>query len=165
MPRRPLAPDRPAYSVLLRKLRRRRRLSQRELATQAALSPTAIGNLERGKDDRTGKAIQPRPETLRHVARGLATDPEDGQFDEAAADEMYAQLMAAAYDQPRPEPPPAPRTPPIDPRLLELFARHPTLQYAVANLAHDLDDAAIDFIARLVETAAETHRRRATSNQ
>ena len=54
----------------LRELRRRKLLSQRELAQLAGVSPTTVINIEAGK-------IQPHPSTLRKLAEALGISPEE----------------------------------------------------------------------------------------
>ena len=76
---------------LLTLLRRRARMSQRELSRASGISYTQIGDMERGQGG------QPAPQTLRSLARGLATDALDlTDVDQTKADADYAQLMQAA---------------------------------------------------------------------
>jgi transcriptional regulator with XRE-family HTH domain len=76
---------------LLELLRRRARMSQRELSRASGISYTQIGDLERGD------SLNPSPQTLRSLARGLATDnfsPEG--YDAVREDAFYRQLMDSA---------------------------------------------------------------------
>jgi transcriptional regulator with XRE-family HTH domain len=76
---------------LLALLRKRARMSQRELSRASGVSYTQISDLERA----TGG--KPSPTTLRSIARGLATDAVDvSDVDQAKADAFYTQLMQAA---------------------------------------------------------------------
>ena len=76
---------------LLILLRRRARMSQRALSRASGISYTQIGDMERGQGG------QPAPQTLRSLARGLATDALDlTDVDQTKADADYAQLMQAA---------------------------------------------------------------------
>jgi transcriptional regulator with XRE-family HTH domain len=80
-----------ALGAVMVALRRRARLSQRELSRLAEISYTQIGDLERGQGG------NPSPLTLRALARGLATDQfRDEGYDPTRADAFYRQLMAAA---------------------------------------------------------------------
>src|SRR4030095_7828628 len=86
-----MAPTFDALGEVLAILRKRARLSQRELSRLSEISYTQIGDLERG---RGGK---PSPLTLRALARGLATDAFlDAGYDPVRADAFYRQLMDAA---------------------------------------------------------------------
>lgn len=88
-------------SDTLRRLRKRQRMSQPELASAAGISRTTITNLERGIDLMTGRPPNPSTETLRCLARGLATDGEGGHHPPLEA-RFYAELMdAAGYLPPR----------------------------------------------------------------
>jgi transcriptional regulator with XRE-family HTH domain len=72
-------------------LRRRARLSQRELGRAADISYTQISDLERGQGG------NPSPLTLRALAKGLATDDFlDQGYDPSRADAFYRSLMEAA---------------------------------------------------------------------
>jgi transcriptional regulator with XRE-family HTH domain len=72
-------------------LRRRARLSQRELSRAAEISYTQISDLERGHGG------NPSPLTLRALAKGLATDEFlDSGYDPQRADAFYRALMEAA---------------------------------------------------------------------
>jgi len=76
---------------LLILLRRKSRMSQRELGRASGVSYTQISDLEHGEGG------QPSPLTLRALARGLATDALDpDDIDQRKADAYYAQLMQAA---------------------------------------------------------------------
>ena len=55
---------------MLRELRKKRFLSQRDLATAAGISRTTLAALEDGKNP-------PRPSTARAVAAALGVDPAD----------------------------------------------------------------------------------------
>lgn len=79
---------------LLKRLRQRQRVGQKELGDLAGLSRTLITNLERGAD-LDGRPPNPRPDTLRRLARGLSTDGEGTPHPEAE-EAFYAELMAAA---------------------------------------------------------------------
>ena len=75
--------------------RRRVRLSQRGLGRVSGVSWTLVQTLERGH--RHGKPVRPLPNTLRRLARGLATDPLDESVaDERQVDDNYRRLMVAA---------------------------------------------------------------------
>jgi len=89
----------PAIARKLRDLRERQRFSQEELARRANLSPQSIAKIEAGFDPRSGKPVNPTPDTLRRIADALsANHPED-------APEYYRQLMeAAGYLDGLPEP-------------------------------------------------------------
>ena len=80
-----------ALGEMMGTLRRRARMSQRELARLCDVSYTQIGDLERGQGG------FPSPLTLRSIAKGLATDAflEQG-YDPIRADACYRQLMDAA---------------------------------------------------------------------
>jgi transcriptional regulator with XRE-family HTH domain len=71
-------------------LRRRARMTQRELSAESKISYTQIGDLEKGRGG------HPSPLTLRALARGLSTDSIDETVDQVRADAAYRQLMAAA---------------------------------------------------------------------
>jgi transcriptional regulator with XRE-family HTH domain len=75
-------------------LRRRERVSQRELGRLADLSWTMIQMIEMGH--RKGRPIHPSPESLRRIAVGLSRDPVDGTPDGAKAEDYYLRLMRAA---------------------------------------------------------------------
>lgn len=84
-------PERTALGQILEVLRKRARMSQRELSRNSGISYTQIGDLERGD------ALAPSPITLRALSRGLATDNfSEGGFDAVRADAFYRQLMDAA---------------------------------------------------------------------
>jgi transcriptional regulator with XRE-family HTH domain len=80
-----------ALGDTLATLRKRARLSQRELSRASDISYTQIGDLERGQGG------NPSPFTLRALAKGLASDAflEQG-YDPTRADAFYRQLMGAA---------------------------------------------------------------------
>jgi transcriptional regulator with XRE-family HTH domain len=72
-------------------LRRRARLSQRQLADASKISNTQIGDIEKGAGG------NPSPITLRALSRGLASDEfEPGGVNQIRADAFYRQLMDAA---------------------------------------------------------------------
>src|SRR5829696_3895101 len=82
---------REALGNLLSILRRRARMSQRELSRASEISYTQIGDLENARGG------NPSPLTLRALSKGLATDdflPEG--HDSVRADAFYRQLMDAA---------------------------------------------------------------------
>ena len=80
-----------ALGHMLAALRRRARMSQRELAQHSGVSYTQIGDLERGRGG------FPSPITLRALARGLATDQfREHGYDPTIADACYRQVMEAA---------------------------------------------------------------------
>lgn len=65
------------------------RYSLRGLGERAGVSASAIGQLEVGRDPRTGKEIRPRLDTVRMLARALADDEDDYKV-------VYERLMRAA---------------------------------------------------------------------
>jgi transcriptional regulator with XRE-family HTH domain len=76
---------------LLKLLRAKSRMSQRELGRTSGISYTQIGDLE------SGRGGQPSPITLRAISRGLTTDALDPHdVDQAKSDAYYTQLMQAA---------------------------------------------------------------------
>lgn len=83
-----------AIATLLQRLRQRQRVGQQELADLAGVSRTLITNIERGFDQK-GRPTNPRPVTLRCLARGLATDGV-GNHDAGAEERFYTELMVAA---------------------------------------------------------------------
>lgn len=78
-----------ALSDELIALRQRSRISQRDLARLTGVSEGTIKNIEAGQN------TQPRPQTLRALADGLATDGA-GNKDESLAEEYYDRLATAA---------------------------------------------------------------------
>lgn len=93
-------PPEGGFGPLLRRHRQDRALTQEELAEAAAISPKAVGALERGERRR------PYPHTVRALARALELD-----------DTATAVLAAAGAGRPV-EPEPAPTTPTVaDPPL------------------------------------------------
>lgn len=86
----------------LRGWRRRARLSQRDLAKLSSISQGTIRDIE------TGKQTRPKLDTLRLLARAIATG-EDRVTDEEAAHLCYMRMfLAAGYDAAPPERPPLP---------------------------------------------------------
>ena len=85
-----------ALAAVLTTLRRRARLSQRDLARRAGVSATAIGDLERAV------GYNASPLMLRAISRGLASFERDAdgaevtEVDQLRADAFYRQLMDAA---------------------------------------------------------------------
>lgn len=75
---------------LLRRLREQAGLTRKELAGLAGVSDTTIKLIE------TGESGSPRPDTLRLLARGLATHRLTRRIDRAQADELHTDLMRAA---------------------------------------------------------------------
>ncbi|WP_144525746.1 helix-turn-helix domain-containing protein [Bacillus pumilus] len=64
-------------------------ISQRKAARQIGISHTFLGNMENGKDPRTGKEIKPTPETLKLISKAYRCDYEElmkiaGYIDESA---------------------------------------------------------------------------------
>jgi transcriptional regulator with XRE-family HTH domain len=57
----------------MRTLRKRKALSQRDLARLAGVSPTTINRIEQG-------LIEPNPSTKRKIAQALGVSPEDIKF-------------------------------------------------------------------------------------
>jgi transcriptional regulator with XRE-family HTH domain len=62
----------------LRALRDRQALSQRDLAERAGVSPTTVARIECGQ-------LEPRPSTVRKLARALGVEPEALMEPEPAA--------------------------------------------------------------------------------
>lgn len=94
-----MTPPQEALAFVLATLRRRARMSQRELSAYSkrfapdgkGVSYTQIGDLERAV------GYNASPLTLRAIARGLAADEyAPGGFDQVRADAFYRQLMDAA---------------------------------------------------------------------
>ena len=83
-----------AIASMLGALRRRTRMSQRELGRRSDLSYAVINDLERAA------GYSPSPSTLRALARGLATyevdDDGRGTVDQNRARAYFRQLMSAA---------------------------------------------------------------------
>ncbi len=88
-------------SGALRSLRKRQRISQSALASLSGVSRTTITNIEAGLDPMTNQAPSPRADTLRALARGLATDGHGGRHDDLETT-FYADLMDAAGYLPAP---------------------------------------------------------------
>ncbi len=82
-------------SATLRSLRKRQRISQSTLASLSRVSRTTITNIEAGTDPMTDQPPSPRADTLRALARGLATDGHGVRHDELET-VFYAELMDAA---------------------------------------------------------------------
>ena len=77
-----------ALGQMMATLRKRNRMSQRELARLSDISYTQIGALEQGQGG------FPSPLTLRALAKGLASDDFQEQgYDPIKADAFYRQLM------------------------------------------------------------------------
>jgi len=88
--------EKPPIAKLVKKLRTRARLSQRRLAgLSGTVSDSTIARIEHGFDRKTGGPVKPEPETLRGIARGLASS-DDGEIDEARAVELYRELLEVA---------------------------------------------------------------------
>jgi transcriptional regulator with XRE-family HTH domain len=95
--------------------RKRQRISQRELGELSGLSRAIISILERAYDPSTGQPPNPRPDTLRRLAHGLAIDGE-GTHDPGAEERYYLHLMVAAghLSESFIPPPPSPSPPDIE---------------------------------------------------
>ena len=83
---------------------RQARQSQDELAIVAGVGRGTVQRIERGEATTA--------QTLRQIARGLATDGA-GHIDEARCERYYARLMEAAGFSPRAEPAPRRWRPPV----------------------------------------------------
>lgn len=91
------AGGRGALAEELRRWRRRARLSQRDLARLSGLSQGTIRDIE------TGSQTRPKLDTLRLLARAIATG-EDRVTDEDTAHLCYLRMfLAAGYDAAPPE--------------------------------------------------------------
>lgn len=142
----------------LHHLRRQSRLSQEQLANLSGVSKQQIGNLERSKDPRSGKAPLPRPDTLRRLADALAINSVTGQVHQDRADDYYNQLAAAAGYFPAGGDGVS-RLSPRD-RAQALLAKNPRAATAFEALPNDMDDADVDALARHLEVFADLLRRR-----
>jgi transcriptional regulator with XRE-family HTH domain len=99
-------------ATLLKRLRKQARLSQRALADLGDVSQEVVARIERGFDPKTGGPVRPRPDTLRGIAKGLATSG-DGTVDPVAERRIYRELFSTAgYELPGEEPLPSPPTRP-----------------------------------------------------
>ncbi len=84
------------FASLLRKLRRKARLTQEELAGAAGVSVRAVSNLERGA------VTTPQKDTVRLLADALGlVGPDRAEFEAAARDRPAAGGVAAARTLPR----------------------------------------------------------------
>jgi transcriptional regulator with XRE-family HTH domain len=79
-----------AIGDTLRALRERAGLTRAELAELAAVSESTVKSIEYRDSER------PRPETLRSLARGLATSRMTGRIDAEQAERLYAGLLHSA---------------------------------------------------------------------
>jgi transcriptional regulator with XRE-family HTH domain len=87
-----LYPRAQRFGRLLYRLRRERNLSQVEVARRAGLGPSTVNQWEKVANG--GKLVgMPHPDSIRAIARGLATDWE-GEIDEAMARQLHLELMA-----------------------------------------------------------------------
>ncbi|MFN8523723.1 MAG: helix-turn-helix transcriptional regulator [Chloroflexota bacterium] len=86
-----------SLAQVLAELRQQTRLSQTALARLSGVSRAIVGLIERSGDSRGSRSARPTIETLRRLARGLATDPENEQLvDGVRADRLFHRLMMAA---------------------------------------------------------------------
>jgi transcriptional regulator with XRE-family HTH domain len=135
----------------LKNLRRRARLSQKELAGLSGVSDAAIGLIERGKS-------HPQPDTLRLLSKGLATDV-DGNLDSDRAEDLAEELMlAAGYLHPRSS---GRELKPED-RVNDALARHPNIRISLAQAGPDLDDDDAEMIVGFIDMLA---RRKVTQRR
>lgn len=84
------------FGTELKTIQKQTRMGLRELARLSGISANTISNLKRGADPRTGKTPMPRPDTIRRLAEGLATDPLEDRVNQTRADAFYRRLMSAA---------------------------------------------------------------------
>lgn len=87
---------------LIRKLRLDKNLSKRQLAIRAELGPTTINQIERVLEGGPLVGL-PQPDTLRQIARGLATNGH-GELDPIEAPRLHFELMAEIGYLDRPAP-------------------------------------------------------------
>lgn len=103
---------------LIRKLRLDKNLSKRQLAIRAQLGPTTINQIERVLEGGPLVGL-PQPDTLRQIARGLATNGHR-EVDQIEAQRLHLELMTEVgyLDFPSPSVVTIPRV--VLERLIEL---------------------------------------------
>lgn len=87
---------------LIQHLRLRKNLSKRQLALRAQLGPTTVNQIERVLEGGPLVGL-PQPDTLRQIARGLATDGH-GHVDQTEAQRVHLELMTEVGYLDSPEP-------------------------------------------------------------
>lgn len=152
--------------VVLRELRRRRRVTQKQIADEAQVSPAAIARLEKGDRrpsrsmlDKLAVVYQTTPEGMIEAAAGIeqGADPETAleglPVTPAGTPELAAEVRAMLAPPPPPVAP-EPRDPRESPASREpIPARPRTL--ALAEQLTTLDEAAIDLLAGLASWAEQ----------
>jgi transcriptional regulator with XRE-family HTH domain len=137
---------------------RSQRLNLAELARQANVSRATLYYI---RDGRT-----PTPETIRQIARGLATDPFDTDvIDGALETRFYGELMAAAHfgstsNDASPDVLALADQPPIEVEIADLLKQIPGASIALTNLArgaHDWDDDDREFVLGRLRRLAERY--------
>jgi transcriptional regulator with XRE-family HTH domain len=153
---------------VLRSLREQSGFTRQALADLSGLSISTLKLIE------YGESPKPKPDTLRMLAKGLATNRLTQRVDREQCESIYAQLMTAAdYVQEPPEPHEGPTEIPDDIRdqVLELVGTDEGLTRAILeDLARRPDEnrrAALRFLAQaltLSRTAAPNRRRGGARN-
>jgi transcriptional regulator with XRE-family HTH domain len=92
---RPSQDDADRLAETLARLRAQQRLSQTDLKRLSGISRETISILERAHDPKKKGPPRPHPDTLRALARGLATDGK-GELHDDLCERFYGELMRAA---------------------------------------------------------------------
>lgn len=159
----PVTRQKPPIATTVKRLRLRARLSQRRLAELGDISAGAIARIERGFDPKSGAPVKPVPDTLRGIAKGLAAT-EDEPLDEAAALNIYRELLDAAGYSFVTGPATPPQGPPAESRAANLaeitllIEKIPAASISLADLgrgAADWDDDDVAFILARFRRLAE----------
>lgn len=142
-------------ALLIRQLRLERNLSQNKLAKRAHIGTSTLNQIERVAD---GKPLvgMPLPDTLRQLARGLATDYR-GAVDTEAAGQLYTEMMIGIgyYNDPPPSVVTIPRV--VLQRLAELSDAE--VEFGLTGRPWTEQDT-----ANVLRAVEEAHRRKRAQN-